>query len=79
MIPPYTYAAGRRAEERQSDTMRDGEHARVMRMAKPVRRGRTDTIAARVGSLLASVRRKLEAGPAPRQPDLRQCPALPCS
>jgi len=78
MIPPHTYAAGRRAEERARETMLDGEHARVMRMARPVRPRATRGFIARVGHWLTSVRRKLEPSAVPRQPDLRHCPAMPC-
>lgn len=37
MILPHTYAAGRLAEERRMDARRDGEHAILLRSAKPVR------------------------------------------
>lgn len=54
MMPPYAYAAGRLAEERMAEPMRDGEHARLMRMARPVKRGPGHGLWARVGGLLAS-------------------------
>jgi hypothetical protein len=74
MIPPYTYAAGRLAEERARDTMRDGEHARLMRMARPARAGPMDRLLARVGRLLVSVGQQLQARPASQQPDLSRSP-----
>lgn len=59
MIPPHTYAAARRAEERTNDTMRDGELAHLLKSAKPARFGITDWILARAGSLVASLGEKL--------------------
>jgi hypothetical protein len=61
MIPPYTYVAARQAEERMNDTMRDGEHARLMRRATPVRCGPMNRILARIGDLLVSGGQKLQA------------------
>jgi hypothetical protein len=52
MLPPYTYAAGRLAEEQAKDFLREGEHARLMRMARPVRRGPICKLLASVGRLL---------------------------
>jgi len=46
MILPHTYAAGRLAEERRMDTGRDGEHARLLRAAKPVRVRRNNSVLA---------------------------------
>jgi hypothetical protein len=60
--PPYTYAAGRLAEERMREPRRDGEHARLMRMAKPARAGPLDRLLAGVGGLLVSVGKELQAG-----------------
>jgi hypothetical protein len=39
MMPPYTYASGRLAEERRRDAIRREEQARLMEAASPVRRG----------------------------------------
>jgi len=65
MILPYTYMAGRLAEERMRDAMREGEHARLMRMARPVRFGPMDWFLASIGGLLVSVGEKLRARYAP--------------
>lgn len=37
MIPPYTYAAGRMADERRRDAIRRDKHARLMHEARLVR------------------------------------------
>ena len=60
MIPPYTYAAARLAEERMKDTMRHGEHARLIRMGKPARCGPADRALARIGDLLVAGGRMLQ-------------------
>jgi hypothetical protein len=52
MIPPYTYAAARLADERRNDTMRHGELAHLISRAKPVRYGLGDRLLARAESLL---------------------------
>jgi hypothetical protein len=49
MMPPYTYAAGRTAEERREDAIRRNEQARLMHTASPVRRGATHRLMARSG------------------------------
>lgn len=54
MIPPYTYAAARLAEERTKDTLRQGELAHLLRHAKPARFGPMDRLAARLGGLLTA-------------------------
>jgi hypothetical protein len=72
--PPYTYAAGRLAEERAREPMRDGEHARLMRLAKPARAGPMDRLLACVGRLLVSAGHQLQARPTPQQPDLSRSP-----
>lgn len=64
--PPYTYAAGRLAEERNRDTMRHGEHVRLIRMARPVKYDAIDRLLARVGNVLVSSGEKLQA----------RCPAI---
>lgn len=71
MIPPYTYAAGRLAEERMADVMRDGEHARLMHMARPAKLGWRDRLLAALGDRLAALGETLEARHAPPRTDLR--------
>ena len=61
MIPPYTYAAGRLAEERSRDVLREGEHARLMRTARPIRLGQIDRMLARVGRVLVWTGEQLRA------------------
>lgn len=70
MIPPYTYAAGRLAEERTRDVLREGEHARLMRMARPIRRGHMDRLLARVGRVLVWSGEQLRARCEPVQASL---------
>jgi hypothetical protein len=65
MIPPYTYAAGRLAEEHVQQRARDGEHAHLTRVARPVRRGRTHPVLARIGAWLMSAGERLQVGYAP--------------
>ena len=55
MIPPYTYAAGRMAEARTSDTLRHGELAHLISRAKPIRPGINNRLLARVDRLVAAV------------------------
>jgi hypothetical protein len=69
MILPHTYAAGRLAEVRMRDGMREGEHARLMPMARPARFGPVEPILASVGGLLVSAGQQLQARPAPHQRD----------
>jgi hypothetical protein len=60
--PPYTYAAGRWAEERkQEEIIREGRQAGLTRTAKPVRLGSTNGLLASVGALLVSIGEKLRA------------------
>jgi hypothetical protein len=59
MIPPYTYAAARMAEERRSETLRNGELAHLISIARPARAGRTIGLLARAGSLLTAVEGRL--------------------
>jgi len=66
MIPPYTYVAGRLAEERRKDVMREGEHARLMRRARPVRRRAANRFIVSVGDLLVSTGEQLRRRHAPR-------------
>ncbi len=70
MIPPYTYVAGRLAEERTQDILREGEHARLMRMARPIRRGQIDRLLARVGQVLVWSGEQLRARCEPVQASL---------
>ncbi len=55
MIPPYTYAAARMAENRTNDTLRHGELARLISRAKPIRPAMGGRLLARVDRLLAVV------------------------
>lgn len=55
MIPPYTYAAARRAEEHANDTMREGELAHLLKISRLARFGLVDWLLARAGRLLASI------------------------
>lgn len=66
------------AEERAAGTMRDGEHAHLMRMARPVRSGSMRQVVTHVGDLLASIRRKRQGRLVPRQHDVGRCPAFQC-
>ena len=68
MLPPYTYAAGRLAEERAKDAMREGEHARLLRMARPVKRGPMDRLMAKLGGLLITQGEQLRARHRARSP-----------
>jgi len=52
MIPPYTYAAGRMAEERREDAIRMHAHTRLMHKARPVSRKPLYRLVARIGDLL---------------------------
>ncbi|MBS3784734.1 MAG: hypothetical protein KGY78_09865 [Anaerolineae bacterium] len=54
MILPHTYAAGRLAEEHRMDTGRAGEHARLLRTAKPVRVRRNNRVLASLKGRLFS-------------------------
>lgn len=73
---PYTCAAGQLAEELMQDGMREGKHARLMRMARSVRIGPMDRILAGVGGPLVSAGNKLQARPAPHRRDLTGSPLL---
>ncbi len=70
MMPPYTYVAGRLAEERAKDILREGEHARLMSMARPIRRGQIDRLLARVGQMLVWSGEQLRARCGPVQASL---------
>jgi hypothetical protein len=61
MMPPYAYVKGWMAEERMKDAMREGDHARLMRMARPVRRGPVSRLMGSAGGLLVSSRKNLQA------------------
>lgn len=60
MIPPYTYIAGRMAEERRHDVLRDGEHAYLMRRAKPVKISLYGRALARASDILIATGEKLQ-------------------
>lgn len=74
MLPPYTYARGRLAEERARDVIREGGLARVMRTAKPVKHGRLDHPMTRFGDLLVSYGERLRAHHAARSAHLAESP-----
>jgi hypothetical protein len=69
MMLPYTYVKGRMAEERMKDAMREGDHARLVRMTRPIRRGPVSRLLGSGGGLLVSSGKKLQAR-VPRQSSL---------
>lgn len=76
MMLPYTYVAGRLAEERMRDNMREGEHARLMRMARPVGPGLLDQALASIGGLLLSAGERLQERYALAETGLTGSPSL---
>lgn len=75
MLPPYTYAKGRLAEERRQDVLREGEHARLMRRARPVRRRPIDHVLTSIGEALVTAGQTLQARHEPVRRELKS-PAL---
>jgi len=74
MLPPYTYAAGRLAEERAQDVMREGEHARLVRAARLVKPGPMDRFLARLGNMLVTNGERLRARCTPNTTNMADSP-----
>lgn len=75
ILPPYTYASGRLAEERRQESMRDGEHAYLLRVARLARPKPTGGVLFRLGCLLARAAEGLRVHLALPGVDLQSCPA----